>query len=276
LRQFVGRQRREPPADQTEAAQRALHETGQRALRDIEQAHREPRERKGRNVAAGNLRGWTIEFGNLLDHVRTLPDYQAARAACEGRTLVGEPRLLNLYLIIKFGLPALQGDVIECGTYRGGSALFIASVLKSTGQDRVVYACDTFTGMPETNHDIDMHRPGDFADISPDAIRQRACDLGLDRHMVIVPGLFQDTLPDLCQDRSICLVHVDCDIYDAVRFLMDAMDRSLVSGAYVIFDDPLYSSCLGAMEAVEESYIQQRGLHAEQVYPHMVFRPHGL
>ncbi|MGC8908947.1 MAG: hypothetical protein ACP5M0_16110 [Desulfomonilaceae bacterium] len=40
----------------------------------------------------------------------------------------------------------------------------------------------------------------------------------------------------------------------------------------MIFDDPLYGSCLGAFEAVEELVIRNDGLHAEQAFPHLVYR----
>jgi hypothetical protein len=258
------------PADDT-----AAHDAAS-AMQDIADAHRFPQERKGRNVKAGNLRGWHIEFGRLLEDARGFPDYQMARAACGDQTLVGEARLLNLYLIVKFALPAMAGDVIEFGTYKGGSALFLASLLKSTGQRKVLYGCDTFEGMPETNKDIDMHSAGDFGDASYDAIMARARSFGLERHLVLVKGRFEDTLPDLQRGKQFSLAHVDCDIHDAICFVLGRIDGNLLPGAYVVFDDPLFSSCLGAMEAVEQVYIQGRGLFAEQAYPHLVFRPKGI
>ena len=135
-------------------------------LLDIAMTHRFPQERKGRNVRAGNLRGWHIEFGNLLRTIRAFPDFEVAMAACTGRKVLTDSRLINLYLIIKFGLPAMTGDIIELGTYRGGSALFMATLLKETGQHKRVYACDTFTEMPPTNPEIDMHMQGHFGDTS--------------------------------------------------------------------------------------------------------------
>jgi hypothetical protein len=39
-----------------------------------------------------------------------------------------------------------------------------------------------------------------------------------------------------------------------------------------VLDDPVTASCLGALEAMEAYMIQRDGLHAEQVYPHPVFR----
>lgn len=37
------------------------------------------------------------------------------------------------------------------------------------------------------------------------------------------------------------------------------------------FDDPLYASCLGAVQAIEET-LQQKGFRAEQIYPKFVYR----
>jgi hypothetical protein len=46
----------------------------------------------------------------------------------------------------------------------------------------------------------------------------------------------------------------------------------MVPGGYIMLDDPLYSSCIGAFEAVEDVMIRRDGLHAEQVFPHLIFR----
>jgi hypothetical protein len=46
----------------------------------------------------------------------------------------------------------------------------------------------------------------------------------------------------------------------------------MMPGGYIAFDDACFSSCLGATEAVEEFLIRRDGLHAEQIYPHFVFR----
>jgi hypothetical protein len=43
-------------------------------------------------------------------------------------------------------------------------------------------------------------------------------------------------------------------------------------GGYIVFDDPLFGSCLGAFQAVEELLIRRDGHSAEQVYPHLLYR----
>jgi len=244
-------------------------------LKHIDLKHQQPVLRKGRNVAAGNFRGWGLEFGGILQHITAIPEFAAAYALASGRSLVTPPKLANLYLIMRFGLHAIPGDIIEFGSYRGGSALFMAHLLRAWGSAKKVFACDTYQGMPPTDHAIDMHREGDFADATLEEVKHARDAAGLFDHLVLVKGLFEETLPELLKGRMIALAHVDCDIYDPIRYVLREIDNHLSPGAYVAFDDPLFGSCLGALEACEESYVQEKGLHAEQAYPHLVFRPRG-
>jgi hypothetical protein len=80
-----------------------------------------------------------------------------------------------------------------------------------------------------------------------------------------VPAMLQTVGP-------LALVHIDCDIYSAVAYCYDVSKGALVPGGYIVLDDPVTASCLGALEAMEAYMIQRDGLHAEQVYPHPVFR----
>jgi hypothetical protein len=103
-------------------------------------------------------------------------------------------------------------------------------------------------------------------------LRAYAAKLGLD-NLHFVEGLFEETA-SAALDRfgPVALSHIDCDIRSAVAYSYDISKPHMVRGGYWILDDPLESSCLGALEAVEELLIQRDGLHAEQAFPHLVFR----
>jgi hypothetical protein len=229
--------------------------------------------RKGRSVHEGYQRGWGLEFGDLAARVEADPDYRAALAAAHGRTMVATPRLMNLFLILKFFAPALApGHIIEFGSYRGGSALFMATVAARLLPGTRVFALDTYAGMPPTDAAIDAHRPGDFADAGLDALRQRAAALGL-TNLAFVKGTFAATAPETLQAAgAMRLAHVDCDIRDSVACAYEATLPFMVPGGYVVFDDSTTSSCLGATEVVEEIVVRRDGLLSEQIYPHHVFR----
>lgn len=235
-----------------------------------------PGARGGRVPLDGYRRGCGLQFGNAMQVVGDDPDFRAAYGLARGRTLVEDARLANLFLLVAVYLRALPfGHIVEFGSYRGGSAFFLARLAQKFLPGARVYAFDTFAGMPETDGEIDAHRAGDFADVNLREIRVAAAMAGL-TNLHLVAGRFEDTADAALRAAGpVALAHVDCDIASGVAVSYDAVRPHLVPGAYLVFDDPLTSSCLGAFEAVEALLVRRDGLHAEQVYPHLVYR-HAL
>lgn len=244
-------------------------------------AHSEPRIVRGRDVAAGNTRSWGLEFGGLVQKVSSDPVYQKCLRSVAGRTILMEPKTVNLYLLLKFYLSHhSQGSIFEFGAYRGGSTIFMAMACKELGLKFHIYGLDTFEGMPETSEELDIHRKGNFSKLkgSDDSIdvgeiQSYAQSLGLD-NITFVKGLFQDTAELALKTAApVLLAHVDCDIYEAVKYSYEVVKSKMhTEGGYIVFDDPLFGSCLGAFQAVEELVIGRDHLYAEQVYPHLVYR----
>lgn len=230
---------------------------------------------KGRSAYEGYQRGWGLEFGTLMDEVWRDPLFRAAYRTARGdpriASQVGKERLANLFLIIKFFLGRLESqDIIEFGSYRGGSAVFMSLLLRELYPQAKFYALDTFEGMPQTDA-IDLHGAGDFNDSSLSRTRAAASELGL-TNLEFVQGLVEDTIPDLFKRAgSFGLAHIDLDIYSPIVFVQEAVWPKMVKGGYVAYDDATVSSCIGATQAVEEM-IRARGVHSEQIYPHFVFR----
>ena len=226
----------------------------------------------GRNITAGYARGWGLEYGGVGEFVAADPVYRESVGMARSRSLLLEHKLMNLFLIMKYGARDDEGDFVEFGSYRGGSAIFMANVARRLGLKGTVYALDTYEGMPDTNDELDLHFAGNFSDTNLDDLKSCIRELGL-TNIEPVKGLFSDTAPGVLRRiRSIRLAHIDCDIHDAVRYCLDAvMPKMSQSSGYVVLDDPLHGSCLGAMQAVEEWIIDTK-LHAEQAYPHLVYR----
>jgi Macrocin-O-methyltransferase (TylF) len=223
----------------------------------------------GRNIRAGYLRGTGLEYGKLVPFIEHDPDWIAAIAASGGRSIVAPHRLMNLFLIIKYS--DMPGNIIEFGAYTGGSSIFMAALSKRLGKASRVFALDTFTGMPASDPLLDMHGAGDFP-ANFDELELLKAKLQLD-NLVLIKGLFQDGARQIpAEERRFYLSHVDCDIYTSVRFSIAFTKEHAVPGAYIIFDDPLVSTCLGALKPVEQDLVQKEGLFAEQAYPHLVYR----
>lgn len=229
--------------------------------------------RKGRVPREGYVRGWGIQFGGLRERVLADPLYQRAAALAAGRSVMDENNRINLYLLMRFYLHRLPaGHIVEFGSYRCGSAMFMARVMQEVAPATRVYAFDTFAGMPPTDDSVDAHRAGDFADADVGEIRAAIAAAGL-ANLELVVGAFEDTAAvALARIGPVALAHIDSDIHSAIAFSYDAVKRHVVPGGYVVFDDATVASCLGATEAVEELVIFRDGLHAEQISPQYVFR----
>lgn len=229
--------------------------------------------RKGRNVRDGYARGWGLQFGDLKAKIAADSLYQDALALAVGRTLQAEDNRMNMYLLMKFFLGQLpMGHIVEYGSFKGGSAIFMAKVCSVLHPGMQVYAFDTFAGMPETDRAIDAHRAGDFKDVNFEELQDYIRSTGLN-NLHLVRGLFEDTAPAKLPDiGAIRLAHIDCDIRSAIEYSYNASLPYMVKGGYIVLDDALFSSCLGATEVVEDILIRRDGLNSEQIFPHFVFR----
>lgn len=120
----------------------------------------------------------------------------------------------HLVMALKlFELPPpteLPGDVVECGTWKGGSAANLSIVCKIVGRKLIV--CDSFEGLPEPipgTPDSREYKRGDFVGILPEVKEniRRCGEIGVCEFVV---GWFKDTLPGL--ERPIVLAWLDVDL----------------------------------------------------------------
>lgn len=228
----------------------------------------------GRNVYDGYRRGANLEFGNISEQILSHPLFGEAINNAQGRSVMDYKRTQNLFLIIACHFEKLADhSIIEFGSFRGGSAIFMATLLKRLYPEAKFYACDTFEGMPPTDSDIDLHRAGDFSSSNMNEINEISKSLGLD-NLVTVKGLVEDTFPSqFSADQKFALAHIDLDIYHPIKYIQRAVYPYMTKGGYIVHDDATTSTCLGATQAVEE-WISETGARSEQVYPHFVFRTH--
>lgn len=204
-------------------------------------------------AADGLLQLWDwctgTEFGKLHAAVRPYTTCGTARL----RALAGA-----VQHVVQREIP---GDLVECGTARGGSAALMGLVLKQLGARRIVWAFDTFEGLPppsEADPDRVIARlyTGTFqADVKEvGALFER---LGI-RHLCWpVPGRFQETLPVSGVER-IAVLHLDCDWYESVRTCLEQLYDRVSPGGVIQIDD--YGHWAGARRAVDE-FLRRRGIH---------------
>lgn len=191
-------------------------------------------------------------------------------------TMTSVERITALYDAVKYVIENdIPGAFVECGVWRGGSAMVMLETLKQLGvTDREVYLYDTFEGMPPpTNHDRDLagqsaaslmaadenNRAASavWAYCELDDVKANIATLGDNLNVVhFVPGKVEETLPTTAP-VEIALLRLDTDWYESTRHELVHLFPRLVQGGVVIIDD--YGHWRGAKQAVDE-YIEQHKL----------------
>jgi O-methyltransferase len=181
--------------------------------------------------------------------------FQDLLARIRPYTLITPDRLHVLYTLAQQA-SLLDGEFWECGVYRGGTAMLLASVLEPSSVGAAeprLRLFDTFKGMPEVDDDRDLHGAGDFADTSAAGVLAR---VGGERAARVHEGFMPATFAGLELSR-IAFAHVDVDIYRSMLEACAFIYPRLVRGGFMVFDDYGMPSCPGARQAVDEFF---RGL----------------
>jgi O-methyltransferase len=200
------------------------------------------------------------------------PDADRSTAAILRRvapyTRTSPERVLAVVEAVRYLVRAgIEGDVVECGVWRGGSAMAAALALREQGDHtRLLHLFDTFEGMTEPD-ESDVSFRGERASelllrsrretdggvwcYAPLEEVQAGFDaLGIERaRLRFVPGRVEDTLPNRAPAR-IALLRLDTDWYESTRHELVHLFPRLVSGGILIVDD--YGHWLGARRAVDE------------------------
>jgi predicted O-methyltransferase YrrM len=179
----------------------------------------------------------------------------------KGLTMVSNARLRGLHHAVSHVVQAgVPGDIVECGTARGGSAALMGLTLKRLGsRDRRLWLFDTYEGLPAptvNDPDFEIARPytgtclGALEDVTASFRR-----LGIEDLAVFVKGLFQDTLA-VADVRQIAVLHIDGDWYDSVKTCLDTLYDKVSDGGIIQIDD--FGFWQGARKAVEEFFDERR------------------
>jgi O-methyltransferase len=176
-------------------------------------------------------------------------DFQRHHRLAAKQTLVSEDRCYILLTLLRQAIH-LEGNVWECGVYRGGTAAMLANFLSESTISKKLYLFDTFEGMPETDISKDRHRQGDFQDTSVEAVAKY---VGHSERCIFRKGLIPHTFAGL-EPAIIAFAHIDVDIHRSILDCLDFIWPRLAVGGVIVFDDYGFPSCPGARTAVDEFF----------------------
>ena len=153
----------------------------------------------------------------------------------------------NLKLIEQF--KGIEGDIVECGVWKGGMMAGIASLFHFTlNQKQRFYSLfDSFEGLPKVDlidglnakqWQENITDPGYHDNCSADIsfAKQVMSISGVDRVFYSInKGWYKDTLPGFNQD--IAILRLDSDWYQPTMECLENLYDKVVPGGVIILDD---------------------------------------
>ena len=131
--------------------------------------------------------------------------------------------------------PTVHGDVIECGTWKGGSAANLSLVCKIAGRKLIIY--DSFEGLPVLDPDdreSKFYNQGDYFG-SLDEVKKNINKYGEIGCCEFRKGWFKNTLP--FHDSPIVLAFLDVDLEASIDMCVRSLWPYLTEKGYIFIDE---------------------------------------
>ena len=145
---------------------------------------------------------------------------------------------------------AVPGDVVECGSFRGGSAMILAACADYyyPSPRKTVFAFDTFSGYPRVSPQ-DERTLDEFTNVSFVEVQEATKEIS---NLVLIQGDFLDTFPKF-KARPLSVVSIDCDLYESHLLSLKHFWPMISPGGACLLMD--YATGMkGAAQAVEEFF----------------------
>ena len=167
----------------------------------------------------------------------------------------------------KNNIDQLNGDIVECGCWRGGFSIFLSKLFPN----KKIWAFDSFEGFqnPSTGKYLyanERHTPNFTHNmVGPIGIPYEETynnfiQYGLEKDLKnkrveLVKGFVKETTnAQNCHIETISVLRIDVDAYSATLEILDNLYDKVVDGGYVIFDDSCLVETKDAMLFFLDSY----------------------
>ncbi len=170
-------------------------------------------------------------------------------------------KFLNQLEIYKKVLP-LQGEVLEFGVYKGASFVRLITFrdLLEKKSSRKIIGFDAFGKFPnDLKLESDKKFVANFEGKAGLGISKNELEFHLKNknttNFKLVKGDIKNTLPDFLNqnpDLKIAMIHIDVDVYEPTKIILELLWKKLVPGGILMLDD--YGIIAGETKAVDEFF----------------------
>jgi hypothetical protein len=162
----------------------------------------------------------------------------------------------------------VEGNIIECGSARGGTTVIMANFLRLKKVQKLIYACDSFEGFDraelqqERKAGLTIVQDSAFTHTSYEYVLSKVNRLGFGEAVRPVKGFFKSTLPNL--ESKWCLGFIDCDLKESLTYCAETIWPNLSPGGRLVFDDYTCDYFRSARSAVD-AFV---ATHASEIFGH--------
>ncbi|MBF0547056.1 MAG: class I SAM-dependent methyltransferase [Candidatus Riflebacteria bacterium] len=170
----------------------------------------------------------------------------------QGFSLVDKYRCFELWKLIEQSAKLKNGSIIEIGVWRGGTGAIIAKQAKKCGIEDKVFLCDTFRGVVKAGVKDTAYKGGEHSDTSRKTVEEFIFNRMNLENVEILEGIFPEQTGHHLEGLKFRFCHIDVDVYQSAKGIMDWIWNRMVPGGIIVFDDYGFEGCPGVAKCVEE------------------------
>jgi len=232
-----------------------LHNVGQRFIRTSQ---------LGLGVYPIGFRPEEVEYfrNNAEERFEAVRDYERALIASGSEDSDNFAKRTRYFMLHQFAHAAFdrlgsEGDLVECGCWRGHSTYMLARLAATRGGGQF-YVFDSFEGLSEYGEkDLGGLAPAN-TQLANARRRHFSADIESVRRTLapfdflhLYKGWIPERFPEV-EDRQFKFVHIDVDLYQPYVDSITFFYPRLLEGGVMIFDDYGSAGFPGARKAVDE------------------------
>jgi hypothetical protein len=159
----------------------------------------------------------------------------------------------------------LPGDILEFGVYKGTSLVRLLSFrdLLESDNSRKVFGFDMYGKFPDSlKLESDRQFVQRFENAGGFGISKKELDFHLEnkgfRNFELIEGDILETIPEFLatnQSKKISLLHIDVDVYEPTKIILENLWDKVVKGGILMLDD--YGTVEGETRAVDDFFAGQ-------------------
>ncbi len=167
-------------------------------------------------------------------------------------SLVDKYRCYELRDLVAESSKLEAGDLIEIGAWRGWSAALIAKKASLCSIDNQVHICDTFTWVVKAWDNDSDYNGWEHADTSEKLVHEVIGKLWVSNNTNILVWIFPDETWHTIEDKKFRFCHIDVDVYQSAKDIVERIRPKLVKWWIIVFDDYGFITCDGIVTLIDE------------------------